>query len=108
AALERFLERTDHWPVPLLVAVWPLASLRSAEFFANEVPGAVVPDAVVERMRRAEERGGAAAARDEGIAIAREMARAVRALGGSVRGIHVVTRSGDLDAALDVLAAVPA
>jgi homocysteine S-methyltransferase len=102
AALERFLALTERWPVPVLVAVWPLASLRNAEFFANEVPGAVVPDAVVERMRRAGERGPEAA-RAEGIAIAQEVAAAVRRLGPPVRGIHVAAPGGDVDAALAVL-----
>ena len=102
AALERFLALTARWPVPLLVAVWPLASLRSAEFFANEVPGAAVPDAVVERMRKAEA-GGAQAERAEGIAIAREVVAAVRRLGAPVRGGHVATPGGDVDAALAVL-----
>ena len=104
-ALERFLELTAHWRVPLLVSVWPLGSLRSAEFFANEVPGAVVPEAIVERMRWAEERG-ADAVRAEGIAIAREVAAQVRSLAerGVIRGVHVAAPAGDIDAALAVLA----
>ena len=99
-ALERFLELTARWPVPILVGVWPLASLRNAEFLANEVPDGVVPEAIVERMRQAEARGPAAA-RAEGIAIAREVCRAVRRI---ARGIHVATPSGDVDAAVAVLA----
>ena len=85
--------------MPLLAGVWPLSSLRNAEFLANEVPGAVVPDAVIDRMRRAEE-SGAAAARTEGIAIARAVCRAIR---GLVRGVHVSTPAGDVEAALEVL-----
>jgi methionine synthase I (cobalamin-dependent)/5,10-methylenetetrahydrofolate reductase len=100
AALARFLERTARWPVPVLAGVWPLTSLRNAEFLANEVPGVVIPDRVVERMRRAHERG-AAEARAEGIRIAREVAESVRPL---VRGVHVATPDGDVDAALEVLA----
>ena len=104
-ALERFLELTAHWRVPLLVSVWPLGSLRNAEFFANEVPGAAVPEAIVERMRWAEERG-ADAVRAEGIAIAREVAAQVRSLAerGVIRGVHVAAPAGDIDAALAVLA----
>ena len=45
-------------------------ALRHAEFMANEVPGVRVPEAVLDRMRRAE-RGRAAA---KGLAIAREIA----------------------------------
>ncbi len=110
AVLERFLELTARWPVPLLASVWPLTSLRSAEFFANEVPGTVVPEAIVERMRRADE-DGPAAARAQGITIAREVADALRELGDrpghSVRGIHVATPGEDVDAALAVLEARP-
>jgi homocysteine S-methyltransferase len=100
AALTAFLERTARWPVPVLAGVWPLTSLRNAEFLANEVPGVEVPDAVVERMRHAHERSPEAA-RAEGIRIAREVAASVR---GIVRGVHVATPDGDVDAALEVLA----
>ena len=64
---------------------------------ANEVPGVRVPDALIERMRRAD---GPDAAAAEGIAIAREIAAALR---GSVQGIQVSTASGNIDAALAVL-----
>ncbi|MSR36831.1 MAG: bifunctional homocysteine S-methyltransferase/methylenetetrahydrofolate reductase [Gemmatimonadetes bacterium] len=99
-ALDAFLERTAAWPLPVIAGVWPLASLRNAEFLANEVPGVVVPDAVVTRMRAAQDKG-AAEARAEGILIAREVAQAV---GPRVRGVHVSTPDGDVDAALEVLA----
>src|SRR5690606_1200928 len=59
-ALERFLERTGT-DLPILAGLWPLTSLRNAEFLANEVPGVRVPEAVIRRMRRAEERGPDAA-----------------------------------------------
>lgn len=98
--LGRFLDRVAQWPVPILAGVWPLTSLRNAEFLANEVPGVVVPDTVVERMRAAEA-SGAAAARTEGIRIAREIVAAVRPL---VRGVHLATPDGDVDAAMEVLA----
>jgi 5,10-methylenetetrahydrofolate reductase len=102
ATLTRFLERTERWPVPVLAGVWPLTSLRTAEFLANEVPGVVVPNAVIERMRGAEERGGQEA-RAEGIRIARELVAAVRP---HVRGVHVATPEGDVEAAIEVLAGV--
>jgi homocysteine S-methyltransferase len=97
--LERFLEATKRRPLPILAGVWPLASLKNAEFLANEVPGVVVPAPVVERMRRAD-RKGPDAARAEGIAIAREVVDAVRNL---VRGVHVSTARGDVEGAIAVL-----
>ena len=76
--LERFLARIEGFRIPVLAGVAPLDSLRHAEFMANEVPGVRVPEAVVDRMRRAEERGGAAA---EGLAIAREVTAEIRSDG---------------------------
>jgi methionine synthase / methylenetetrahydrofolate reductase (NADH) len=96
--LERFLERAGS-PIPVIAGIWPLTSLRNAEFLANEVPGVTVPQTVLERMRRAQERG-AAAARAEGIAIAAEMIEAVK---GSVQGVQVSAPSGRLGSALEAL-----
>ena len=59
--------------------------VRNAEFLANEVPGVVVPDAVIARMRRASEKSKEHAVA-EGIAIAREMLERVR---GAVQGVQV-------------------
>jgi homocysteine S-methyltransferase len=99
-ALARFLERVSPWPVPVLAGLWPLRSLRNAEFVANEIPGVVVPDAVLERMANAQARGDEAAA-EEGILIAREILEAVRPL---VRGVHVTAPGTDVASALRVLA----
>jgi homocysteine S-methyltransferase len=98
-SLERFLERVDAWRVPVVAGIWPLLSLRNAEYLANEVPGVVVPAQVVERMRIAQE-SGAEAALDEGIAIALEMIDAVRPL---VQGFHINAPSGRVDVALRTL-----
>src|SRR5258708_12512216 len=51
--LERFLERTKRDSIPIVAGIWPLVSLRNAEFLANEVPGVSVPEEVIARMRRA-------------------------------------------------------
>jgi homocysteine S-methyltransferase len=99
--LERFLGRVGS-RVPVIAGIWPLASLRNAEFLANEVPGVHVPPPVLERMRRAQEQG-AAAARAEGVAIASETIAAIRDL---VQGVQVTAPSGHVDAALQVLEGV--
>lgn len=84
--------------IPVVAGIWPLVSARNAEFLANEVPGVVVPDAVVARMRKAGERGREHA-RDEGITIAREMFDRVRP---HVRGIQVSAPFGKVPFALQV------
>jgi methionine synthase / methylenetetrahydrofolate reductase(NADPH) len=96
--LARFLERAKS-PVPVIAGIWPLTSLRNAEFLANEVPGVVVPPAIIERMRKAQEHGSAAA-RSEGVAIASEMVEAVKDL---VQGVQVSAPSGRIGVALETL-----
>jgi methionine synthase / methylenetetrahydrofolate reductase(NADPH) len=96
--LARFLERAKS-PVPVIAGIWPLTSLRNAEFLANEVPGVVVAPAIIERMRKAQEHGSAAA-RSEGVAIASEMVEAVKDL---VQGVQVSAPSGRIGVALETL-----
>jgi methionine synthase I (cobalamin-dependent)/5,10-methylenetetrahydrofolate reductase len=102
-ALERFFGRAG-WRIPVFAGIWPLTSLRNAEFLANEVPGVQVPASVIERMKRAQARG-AAAAREEGVALAREGLEAVRA---RVQGVHLSAPGGEVEAALAVLDGVTA
>lgn len=66
---DRFLSRFGGpIPIPVLIAVWPLTSHRLALRVHNEVPGIVVPDAVLSRLEKAGSR-----ARQEGFALAREL-----------------------------------
>ena len=97
--LETFLPRAEEFGVPIIAGIWPLVSLRNAEFLANEVPGITVPAETLLRMRRASERGKEAALA-EGIAIAREMLGAVR---GMVGGAQVAAPLGKVEVALEVL-----
>ncbi len=96
-ALAGFLDRVADVRIPVLAAILPLASLRHAEFMANEVPGVNVPDIVLDRMREADAAGRAA---DEGIAIAREVIAGIRPL---VQGLQITTAAGAIESALDVL-----
>jgi methionine synthase / methylenetetrahydrofolate reductase(NADPH) len=94
AELERRVMR-----VPIVAGIWPLVSVRNAEFLANEVPGISVPDPVIARMRRAQDRSKEHALQ-EGIAIARELLASVR---DEVQGIQVSAPFGRVPLALQVL-----
>jgi homocysteine S-methyltransferase len=96
--LERFLSTIGHVRIPVIAGIWPLVSARNAEFLANEVPGVTVPDEILARMRRANERSKEHAV-NEGIAIAREMLERVR---GSVQGVQVSAPFGKVELALRV------
>src|ERR1051326_4594778 len=96
ALLEQFLRRIDHHRIPVLAGIWPLTSVRNAEFMKNELRVSV-PDAIIDRMARAP---NAEAARAEGILIAREMLQKVR---GLVQGAQVAAPLGRYSSAIDVL-----
>jgi len=96
ALLEQFLRRIDHCRIPVLAGIWPLTSVRNAEFMKNELRVSV-PDSIIERMARAP---SAEAAKTEGILIAREMLQQVR---GLVQGAQVAAPLGRYSSAIDVL-----
>ncbi len=98
AQLESFLRRIEETRIPVVAGIWPLVSVRNAEFLANEVPGVTVPEAVIERMRRANEKSKDHAVA-EGIAIAREMLARVRP---AVNGVQVSAPFGKVELALEV------
>ncbi len=97
ANFERFLKRIEGARLPVVAGIFPFDSVRNAEFMANEVPGVRVPDALMERMRRAD---GLDAAVAEGVAIARELAAVLRK---AVQGIQVSTASGNIETVLAVV-----
>ncbi len=102
AQLDRFLARVETFRIPIVAGIWPLISLRNAEFLANEVPGVSVPDAIVDRMRVASA-GGKEEALAEGVRISREMLAAVA---DRVQGAQVSAPLGRVPVALEVLEAL--
>jgi homocysteine S-methyltransferase len=96
--LESFVGKQGAARIPIVAGIWPLVSVRNAEFLANEVPGVSVPDAVIARMRRANELSKDHAIA-EGIAIAREMLERIKPL---VQGVQVSAPFGRVQYALDV------
>jgi methionine synthase / methylenetetrahydrofolate reductase (NADH) len=96
--LERFLGQIEHVRIPIIAGIWPLVSVRNAEFLANEVPGVVVPETIITRMRRANEKSKEHAVA-EGIGIAREMLACVKS---AVQGVQVSAPFGKVELALQV------
>lgn len=97
--LEKFLKRIEHCRIPVVAGIWPLVSVRNAEFMKNELRVSV-PDSIVERMARA---ANPEAARAEGVAIAREMLSALRHM---VQGAQISAPQGRYTSAVDVLEAL--
>jgi len=99
ALMENFLNRIEHCRIPVIAGLWPLVSVRNAEFMRNELRVSV-PDSILERMGRA---ANPEAARAEGVAIAREMLVALRDL---VQGAQISAPLGRYTSAVDVLEAL--
>jgi methionine synthase / methylenetetrahydrofolate reductase(NADPH) len=97
--LEKFLRRIEHFKIPVVAGIWPLVSARNAEFMKNELRVSV-PESIMERMTHA---SSPEAAKEEGIAIAREMLIAVRNM---VQGAQISAPQGKYAAAVDVLEAL--
>ncbi len=98
-ALLRFLDRVEGYrrKIPVLAGVWPLISFKNAEFMNNEVPGVVVPKAILDRMARCRTREDS---RKAGIEIARAT---VEKISGRVNGFQVSAPLGHVETALAVL-----
>ena len=79
--------RIEDFRIPVIAGIWPLTSLRNAEFMKNDLRVSM-PEEIMLRMAQADT---PEAARREGIRIAQEMLDAVRPM---VQGVQVARRSG--------------
>jgi methionine synthase I (cobalamin-dependent)/5,10-methylenetetrahydrofolate reductase len=97
--LEAFLKRIESFRIPVIAGIWPLTSLRNAEFMKNDLRVSV-PDSVMLRMQQA---SSPEASRAEGIRIAQEMLETARPM---VQGVQVSAPFGRYTVAAEVLASV--
>jgi methionine synthase I (cobalamin-dependent)/5,10-methylenetetrahydrofolate reductase len=97
--LESFLDRIKEHRIPVIAGIWPLVSLRNAEFLKNDLRVSM-PEEIMLRMAQAE---SPEAARKEGILIAQEMIEAVRPY---VQGVQVSAPFGNYVAAAEVISSV--
>jgi len=97
--LESFLERIREHHIPVIAGIWPLISLRNAEFLKNDLRVSM-PEEILLRMAQADT---PEAARQEGILIAQEMLEAVRPF---VQGVQVSAPFGRYNVAAEVIATV--
>jgi homocysteine S-methyltransferase len=94
-SLFRFLDFTEALDgkggLPIIAGIWPLKSLRNAEFMANEVPGVFLPPALLVRMAKwtsAEDQV------KEGLAIAQEIIEKIRP---RIRGLQLSAPFGQVE-----------
>ncbi len=92
-----FIKRIKHLKIPIIAGIWPLVSIRNAEFMNNEVPGASVPDSVMKRMYATKTKEKA---RMLGLQIARET---VAELKPYIVGVQVSMPFGNVNYPIEVL-----
>ena len=97
--LESFLERIKGHRIPVIAGIWPLTSLRNAEFMKNDLRVSM-PEETMLRMAQAD---SPEAASREGIRIAQEILAAVRPY---VDGVQVSAPFGRYVAAAEVIGSV--
>jgi methionine synthase / methylenetetrahydrofolate reductase(NADPH) len=97
--LETFLRRIEEFRIPIVAGIWPLTSLRNAEFMKNDLRVSV-PDSILLRMQQA---STPEQARAEGVRIAQEMIAAAKPM---VQGVQVSAPFGRYSAAAEVLAEI--
>ncbi len=97
--LDRFLERTRPWGLPVIAGVYPLTSYRNAEFLVNESQVGI-PEAILDRMRAVE---SGEAARSEGIRIAQKLVTSLRS---RVQGVRITAPLGRYGTVVEVLQAL--
>ncbi|MCX6155558.1 MAG: bifunctional homocysteine S-methyltransferase/methylenetetrahydrofolate reductase [Candidatus Kapabacteria bacterium] len=98
AVFENFLSRIQHINIPIIAGIWPLVSLRNAEFMNNEVPGCNVPDKIMNRLKKYQ--NSKEASLKEGIEIAREI---IGELLGKINGLQISAPFGRVQSVIDVL-----
>jgi methionine synthase / methylenetetrahydrofolate reductase(NADPH) len=97
--LETFLRRIEEFRIPVIAGIWPLTSLRNAEFMRNDLRVSM-PEAVMLRMAQVE---SPEAARAEGVRIAQEMLIEAQPM---VQGVQVSAPFGRYALAAEVIASV--
>ena len=94
--LEEFLRRIEGFRIPVIAGIWPLTSLRNAEFMKNDLRVSM-PEDVMARMAATT---SPEAARAEGVKIAQEMLAEARPM---VQGVQVSAPFGRYGVAAEVL-----
>ena len=94
--LEAFLKRIEEFRIPVIAGIWPLTSLRNAEFMKNDLRVSM-PEQIMVRMGAV---SSPEAARSEGVKIAQEMLAEARPM---VQGVQVSAPFGKYAAAAQVL-----
>ncbi len=97
-AYKQFMEKVSDLNIPVIMGIWPLVSLRNAEFLKNEVPGVMVPDWVIAEMEKAGDKKDEALKRGLDIAV-----KIMQSAASIVAGFQVSAPFNRVDVALEAI-----
>ncbi len=92
-----YIEENGGKMVPILGGIWPLQSLRNAEFLHHEVPGVTIPDSIMHQLQNA---GSAEKEKEIGQAVAKQL---ISDIIPHVRGFQFATPFGRVAPAVDLM-----
>ncbi|MDC1067552.1 bifunctional homocysteine S-methyltransferase/methylenetetrahydrofolate reductase [Candidatus Kapabacteria bacterium] len=98
----RFLDKISHINIPIIAGIWPLVSIRNAEFMNNEVPGVDVPSSILKKMRTFE--GNKEGSLKMGIEIAVESIEEIK---NKIAGVQISAPFGRVSTVIDILTNFP-
>ena len=96
--LKGYEETYGKLEIPLLVGILPLASYRHAVFLQNEVPGIVIPEEILTKMKDSEDQSAAT-----GIKIAIELGQKIKQF---AQGIYIMPPFHRFDYAAEIVEAL--
>lgn len=96
-AMRRFLNRTEHLPIKIMLGIIPLRTARHAEFLHHEVPGMKIPEAIQHRMRNS------VASPSEGVSIAVEFLESISDMRDRIAGIYIMPPMRRNDMIVEIL-----
>lgn len=95
---ESFLEKIKHIKIPVIAGLWPLTSIRNAEFMNNEIPGCNVPDDVLDRLRMHQD------SKEDSLKVGIDIARETLELMKSyIQGVQISAPFGRVKSVVDVM-----
>jgi len=81
SSFEKFMKRVEQYKIPILAGVIPLKSAGMAKFMNKNVAGINVPQAMIDKMTKAEDKT------QTGIALCAEL---IKTLKGMCQGVHIM------------------
>lgn len=95
---DNFLDKISHIKKPIIAGLWPLTSIRNAEFMNNEIPGCNVPDDVMKRLIKYQD--SKEDSLTEGITIARETLDLMK---DKIHGVQISAPFGRIQSIVDLM-----